>query len=353
MPILKTETKGNIKIYTVEKEFSDMVMEQKMSKKIKRGQIKTIIDYNADVFTADGRLLLRFRKNTLPKIHIDKFYDSVIKFAHNTTGNRGTASGSKTMNIATNPRVMSNIFGYFDRWTPFQKYMFKKKGKYPSIDIRECKFNMDFPELYKKAIPLIEDIDELYKKLTPEQYQKQKKKANETHFKIGNSSFTTVTTNVNYQTTTHTDKGDDEDGFGNLAVIERGHYTGGETCFPQYGIGVDVRTGDMLFMDVHQPHANLPIILKDKESKRLSIVCYLRKNVWLRTKGKSKAFYEAHNKSVRSLRFLDPKKSKEIAEKNELNKTKKVEKIEKKEKKSKSKSKTKRKTQKNKKGWFF
>jgi hypothetical protein len=299
MPILKTETKGNIKVYTVEKEFPDLVMEQKMSKKINSNQIKLIIDYNADVFTVDGHLLLRFRKNALPKTHIDTFYDSVIKFAHNTTANRGTASGSKTMNISTNPRVMSNIFGYFDRWTPFQKYMFKKKGKYPSIDIRECKFNMDFPELYKKAIPLVEDIDKLYKKLTPDHYQKQKKKANETFFKIGNSSFTTVTTNVNYQTTIHTDKGDDEEGFGNLAVIERGHYTGGETCFPQYGIGVNVRTGDVLFMDVHQLHANLPIKLKTPDAVRLSIVCYLRHKIWENTKNKTRKFFIKHNETVR------------------------------------------------------
>jgi len=309
MPIIKTETKGKIKVYTVEKEFDDNKMEQKMSKKLSRDQIKKIIDHDADVFTADGKLLLRFRKDVLPKTHIDQFYDSVIKFAHNTTGNRGTASGSKKKDLATNPRVMSNIFGYFDRWTPFQKYMFKKKGKRPSIDIRECKFNMDSPDLYQKTIPLIEDIDELYKKLTPDQYKKQIAKANDTHFRVGKTSFTTITTNVNYQTAIHTDKGDDEEGFGNLAVIERGKYEGGETCFPQYGVGVDVRTGDMLFMDVHEPHANLPIILKEKDAKRLSIVCYLRKNVWLRTKGKSKQFFEAHNKSVRALRFLDPKKN--------------------------------------------
>ena len=315
MPILKIETKGKIKVYTVEKEFNDEKMEQKMSNKITRIQIKKIIDHDADVYTAEGELLIRFRKNTLPKTHIDAFYDAVIKFAHNTTGNRGTASGSKTMNIATNPRVMSNIFGYFDRWTPYQKYMFKKKGKWPSIDIRECRFNMDSPDLYEKTIPLIDDIDELYKKLTPDHYAKQIKKANDTHFRVGKTAFTTITTNVNYQTTIHTDKGDDEEGFGNLAVIERGKYEGGETCFPQYGIGVDVRTGDMLFMDVHEPHANLPIILKEKDAKRLSIVCYLRKNVWLRTKGKSKEFFEAHNKTVRSLRFLDPKKNKEVKNK--------------------------------------
>ena len=347
MPIIKTESKGKIKVYTVEKEFSDDKMEQKMSKKLSRDQIKKIIDHDADVFTSDGLLLLRFRKDALPKTHIDAFHDAVIKFAHNTTGNRGTASGSKKKDLATNPRVMSNIFGYFDRWTPYQKYMFKKKGKWPSIDIRECRFNMDSPDLYQKTIPLIEDIDDLYKKLTPEHYVKQMKKANETYFRIGKTSFTTITTNVNYQTATHTDKGDDEEGFGNLAVIERGKYEGGETCFPQYGIGVDVRNGDMLFMDVHQPHANLPIILKEKDAKRLSIVCYLRKNVWLRTKGKSKQFFEAHNKSVRSLRFLDPKKNNDTQNKKKTQKN--TEKSM--DKKNIKHNKTQKKSKKN--GWFF
>jgi hypothetical protein len=155
---------------------------------------------------------------------------------------------------------------------------------------------------YKKTIPLIKEIDELYAKLTPEQYKLQRKKANETHFKIPNTSFTTVTTNVNYQTSTHTDKGDDDEGFGNLAVIERGNYTGGETCFPQYGIGVDVRNGDILFMDVHQPHSNLPIVKKEKDTIRLSIVCYLRKKVWLNTKNRTRKFYEKHTKTMKNMR---------------------------------------------------
>jgi hypothetical protein len=163
---------------------------------------------------------------------------------------------------------------------------------------------MVYPEKYQKTIPLIKEIDTLYEKLTPDQYAAQRKKANQTHFKIPSTAFTTVTTNLNYQTSIHTDKGDDEEGFGNLAVIEKGPgYKGGETCFPQYGIGVDVRTGDILFMDVHQPHANLPIHLNDKEeSKRLSIVCYLRKNVWLRTQNKTKKFYESHRKTMKKLR---------------------------------------------------
>jgi hypothetical protein len=304
MTIIKKEKKGKISIYTVEKDYDDTKMEKKMNKMLKRDDITTIIDHDADVYTSEGNLLLRFRKNALKKDNTDAFYDNIIKFAKNVSGNRGSATGSKNKSIWTNPKVMSNIFGFFDRWSPIQKVMFKRLNKYPSVDVRECRFNMDYPEEYKKTIPLIKEIDSLYASLTPDQYAKQRKKANQTHFKIPGTAFTTITTNVNYQTSIHTDRGDDEEGFGNLAVIEKGHYDGGETCFPQYGIGVDVRTGDMLFMDVHEPHANLPIKPVDKESYRLSIVCYLRKNVWLRTKNKTRKFYESHRKTMKNMRSV-------------------------------------------------
>jgi len=301
MTIIKKEKKGNVQILTVKKDIDDEKMEKKMNTFIKRDDIDTIIDYDADVYTEDGKLLLRFRKKVLNNQHIDAFYENVIKFAKNKSGLRGSASGSKKKNYS-DKKVMSNIFGYFDRWSPGQKAVFKKRGKTPSIAVRECRFNMDYPEEYKKTIPLIKDIDELYSKLTPEQYKLQRKAANQTHFKIPGTSFTTITTNVNYTTTTHQDSGDFLPGCGNLAVIERGKYKGAETCFPQYKIGVDVRSGDILFMDVHQPHANLPLILEDKDAVRLSIVCYLRTNVWLRTKNKTRKFYENHNRTVKNLR---------------------------------------------------
>jgi hypothetical protein len=302
MTIIKKEKKGNITILTVEKEFDDEKMESKMNKLLKPKDIKTIIDYDADVYTNEGKLLLRFRKNVLDTQHIDAFYDNIIQFAKNVSALRGRSSGSKSETSFSDKKVMSNIFGYFDSWSPAQKIIFKARGVTPSLMVRQCRFNMDNPEKYKKTIPLIKDIDDLYAKLTPEQYKLQRRKANQTYFKIPGTSFTTVTTNINYQTSTHKDKGDDEEGFGNLAVIERGEYTGAETCFPQYGIGVNVRSGDILFMDVHQPHANLPMHKKEKNAIRLSIVCYLRKNVWLRSKKKTRRFYESHNKTVKNLR---------------------------------------------------
>jgi hypothetical protein len=197
---------------------------------------------------------------------------------------------------------MTNIFGYFDRWSARQKYIFKQRGMKIPLAVRECRFNMDYPEEYKKTLPMIKDVDELYHKLTPDHYAKQRKKADQTHFKIPGTAFTTITTNVNFQTTIHKDSGDDSEGFGNLLAIERGGYDGGETCFPQYGVGVDVRTGDALFMNVHEWHANLPIKLKTPESIRLSIVCYLRYNIWDRTKNKTRKFFERHNQTVRRSR---------------------------------------------------
>jgi len=301
--IIKTEKKDGITIYYVDKDYDDDALKKVMNKKLKRNQIKTIIDHDADVYTADEKLLLRFRKNKLNKTKIQDFYDNVIQFAKGPTTNRGSASGSTHKNVKENPKIMTNILGYFDGFSPKQKFIFKQRGKpLPKITVRETRFLQEYPDKFKKAIPLIEEIDHYYEKYIPAQYTLQKRKARQTPFHISNTAFTTVTTNVNYQTTVHTDKGDDAEGFGNLIVIEHGEYTGGETCFPQYGVGVDIRTGDVIYMDVHQPHGNLDIQLKTKDAVRLSIVCYLRKKIWDQTRGKTKKFMVAHNRTLRNIK---------------------------------------------------
>jgi hypothetical protein len=299
--LIKKEKKGNVTIYYVDKDVSDEKMVALSNTHVKPNQIDLIIDDDADVYTVDNQLLLRFRKGKLSKAKVDEFYDGIIKFAKNTSSNRGSTSGSASKNVYDNPKIMSNIFGFFDKFSPSQKVLMKKKGK-KLIEVRECRFNMDHPENYKQTLPLIKEIDHYYEKLVPDKYAKQKKKANQTAFKINGTSFTTVTTNVNFQTTIHKDRGDDSEGFGNLVVIEKGRYSGAETCFPQYGVGVNVRTGDILLMNVHEWHGNLPMKLIDKDAIRLSIVCYLRYKIWEKTKNKTKKFMITHNKTVKNLR---------------------------------------------------
>jgi hypothetical protein len=303
--IIKKEKKGNVTVYYLDKEYDDNKMEKKLNTKIKREHISLIIKDDADVFNKEGHLLLRFRKNKLKKENTDAFYENVIHFAKNTSSNRGNTTGDKHGDVSTNKKIMSNILGYFDKLAPNQKLAYKTRGKHlPKITVRETRFNQDHPDNFKKLVPLIKEIDNYYEQYIPENYGKQRRKANQTPFRIPGTAFTTITTNVNFQTFIHTDKGDDNEGFGNLAVIERGEYKGGETCFPQYGVGVDVRTGDVLYMDVHQPHANLPLELESPDVIRLSIVCYLRTSIWKQTRGKSKAFMEQHTRAMRKLRHV-------------------------------------------------
>ena len=301
--------KGKITIYIVEKDYDNNQLQKILNKKLKPSDISFIINEDADVYTKEGKLLLKFRKNVLDKKYIDSFYDNVIKFAELKSNNRGNAVGSKKRNVYENEKIKSNIIGFFDTLSIQQKYLLKQQKNKNIISVRPTRFNVDFPEKYEKLLPLVQQIDEYYKKLTPEHYEKQRKKANQTHFKIKNTSFTTITTNVNFQTTIHTDKGDDDEGFGNLSVIEKGKYTGGETCFPQYGIGVNVRLGDILFMDVHEAHGNLPIITENDDVKRLSIVCYLRKKIWEKTKGKSKEFFNNQINLIKNIKSNKNKKS--------------------------------------------
>lgn len=321
--IIEKKKKANVTTYIVDKDYDDAKLDTILNTKIKPNQIKNIIDNDADVYTVDGELLLRFRKNKLNKHYTTEFYDNVIEFACTKTSNRGSASGSKRRNNWDNPQVMTNIIGFFDQMSPRQKFILKQQGKTLKTTVRQCKFNMDNPEKYKKLLPLIKQIDQYYKQYVPSNYKAQYKKAKQTPFKIDGTSFTTITTNVNFQTTVHTDKGDDDEGYGNLAVIEHGKYKGGETCFPQYGIGVNVRTGDILFMNVHKPHGNLPVVFETKDAKRLSIVCYLRRQIWEKTKGKSKQFMITQNNMIKNARTSGTKNKTIKQNKTKKNKTRK------------------------------
>jgi len=302
--VIRKEKKGDVDVYYVDKNMSDDAISNLKGTFVKKSQISLIINSDADVYTNDNKLLLKFRKNKLPLNQVDKFYDNVIQYARNNyTSNRGSASGTrKNANVRINAKVASNVIGYMDTFSPQQKFLLKKQNRTVKFNVRECRFNMLHPDKYKELFPLVQSIDKYYKKLIPAQFEKQFRKAKQTHFKIANTSFTTITTNVNFRTTMHQDKGDDAEGFGNLTVIERGKYTGAETCLPQYGIGVNVRNGDVLFMDVHEWHGNLPMVSESKDATRLSIVCYLRHIVWKNTKGVTRNEMIKHNESVKHIR---------------------------------------------------
>ena len=99
-------------------------------------------------------------------------------------------------------------------------------------------------------------------------------------------------------------------------MIERGKYHGGNTLFPRYKIGFNIRTGDYIEMDVHDWHCNtemyetaedkaynktLPRVYYDdpstgtlggdKDFTRISFVCYFREKLQDCTEGDTRKYY--------------------------------------------------------------
>jgi hypothetical protein len=175
--------------------------------------------------------------------------------------NRGFASGSKERQIHANYErsnpVHSTVAGYID--SPNNK-----------MPCRLSHFSKIHFEKYQEGIPMMKDVDKLFKATLPDKYNNQYEKATKTKFRIEETAFTTITINYNFQTALHVDKGDCKEGFGVLVVC--GDDTcGGALLFPRYNIGVLVTTGDVLFMNVHEYHCNSSVI-----GERMSFVFYLR-----------------------------------------------------------------------------
>ena len=280
-PVINKDTSKKIPVYTVKKILTDEETAECKGKFMTDKNYPVILKESADIYTEDGQLLVRFRKDVLSQKKIDDAYDALKEFMKKTTTDRGIASGSdKGLGTGEKTPVMSNILGYFDKWSISQKSTFKRSGIKAPGPCRLCTFNVKFPQKWRRVVPLIQEIDALYAELCPKEHASQRKAAKSTPFHIKGTAFSTITTNLNFRTAAHTDSGDWPEGFGNLVVIEHGTpYKGACTGFPQYGVAIDCRTRDFLAMDVHQVHGNTEMEPTDDQSQRLSLVSYLREGI--------------------------------------------------------------------------
>ena len=64
--VIRKEKKGDVDVYYVDKKMSDDAMSKLKGTFVKKSQISLIINSDADVYTNDNKLLLKFRKNKLP-----------------------------------------------------------------------------------------------------------------------------------------------------------------------------------------------------------------------------------------------------------------------------------------------
>lgn len=295
-----------------------------------------IIDEDIDVYREDENgvkhLLAKLRKNVIPSDMLELGWRSFYKTAA-PSRNRGAAAGpidlksqywkkrkpvevdkwgarymqdGKVSKMRVNNNVFSSVLGYFEE-TPFM-----------GLPCRLTSYTQKYFDQYKNGIPFLQTIDGFFKKLVPGPHAKQLAQAKKRpEFQIENTAFSSLTMNRNFRTALHKDAGDFQEGFGNLTVLEYGKYSGGETLFPQYGIGFNVRAGDFLAMDVHQWHTNselyetasqkeynkkLPKIYENDEStgtlgqdkpfSRISFVCYLREKLVKCDPKKTVAYYK-------------------------------------------------------------
>lgn len=237
-----------------------------------------IIREDTDAYDLSGNMLFRFRKNVIP---IDVLMQGVdnFKYSIELTEGRGITSGSShkrilkdgtVSKITVGNKVLSGNVGFMDsnamvsycRLTAFGRRHFEK---------------------YEKGIPFVKRIDELYKQLCPEHYSTQKMFAEATNpsYVIGDTAFTTVTVNQDFRTACHQDSGDLPDGFGNLIAYREGNWSGCYFTLPEWGVGIELKNGDALFVDVHKWHGNTEFknFDENKGDKRISFVLYYREQM--------------------------------------------------------------------------
>jgi hypothetical protein len=336
------DKKDKKKVLKVKSILTDEELENKEGEYFPESHYNKIIKTDYDVYGIfeDGteKLLLKFRKNVIPNDICTNAYLALEKHAQHKNRNRGAAAGK--INIKKLPKYvgkltqkgsfrvfykskngkttkdnignmsMSNIAGYYDK-PDRNLYMNNKKTKknkknsksgksgksdksgksgksgydiYGNPLCRTTQFTKNEVEKWKNTIPLIKQADKQFKLLVPNRHKIQLQRAQLTsNYQIEDTAYSTITTNFDWRTACHKDRGDLEEGFGNLIVLEKSKsipgscedYKGGYLGFPKWGLCIDVRQGDFLCMDVHEWHCNTPI----NGEGRLSVVFYLRENM--------------------------------------------------------------------------
>ena len=214
--------------------------------------------------------------------------------------------GGKVSKMIVNNVVASGVIGYYEK-TPFLKQPCRLTG-YTRRGLRQ----------FLHGIPFLQAIDGQFKKLVPEAHKKQLAAVSKKPlYQIADTAFSTLTINMNFRTAAHKDAGDYPQGFGNLSVIEWGRYHGGETLFPRFRVGINLRTSDFVAMNVHQHHCNakiyetaedkaynkaLPdirtrdpatgVIGSQELYQRISFVCYFREKIEECIEKDTKDYYE-------------------------------------------------------------
>ena len=270
-------------------------------------KIDNIINENCDLYDQDtGEIVFSFKKGIIP----DELYDidaKIIKHSQSLSYNRGQAGGivnssglrkgMETWNkkpecpcdkngnpLPSNHNKFSSYFKYEDgRISKRQRsnsVASQSIGGFDKSTTHPCRlthFTKNNLEAFQTIFPLCKYISNEYFSYTPDKWLRQYEKYQNSppDFVIPDTNFSTLTINMDFRTAAHRDRGDCKDGLTAFTVKKCGEYRGGELCFPEYHVGLNVEQGDLLLFNPHTPHCNNPIIGKG----RMSFVLYLREKM--------------------------------------------------------------------------
>lgn len=266
--------------YRVRNQLSDAQMLEMEGKMLNPDDYSILITGPARVLLPDGRPLCVYRPKAIPESLKELSLPTLNRLRNTLTSNRGAASGTERVQGASKRSyargVASSIIGSFD----------------PAGAKRYCRltaFTAQHREEWEGLQPLFQEIAANLERDVPERFANQMREARKTSpdWVIPGTPFTTVTVNHTYPTGVHRDKGDLDSGFSTLAVFRRGEYQGGQLCFPQYRIAVDMQDRDLLLMEAHAWHGNCQFVPEPKRLpggqldgdpgfERVSIVSYFR-----------------------------------------------------------------------------
>jgi len=259
--------------------------------------IKHHITEDTKIVNENDDILAVFKKNAVPKEVVDKCRGAFRK-SISVSNNRGQAAGPIPDHVKVGDKIdgltVGKIMG--NRFLPLLKSgKLSKSAKAKAVKSSIIGFSDRYPRIpycrtsmwtqrnwkeYNKCLPYIKYVDSFFKQHAPARYKIQKKMAEKSSqdFIIKDTAFSTVTVNKNFRTAGHFDNGDLKEGFGNLGVISQGQYDGAITVIPRYGIGLDLKDGDLAIFDVHELHGNTETTTKTFY-ERISIVCYYREKM--------------------------------------------------------------------------
>ncbi len=217
---------------------------------------------DAVVYKPNGEVLFKLVRNVLPLELCDAAWEA-LRSVSADAAHRIVASGLAD----PGENGVSDVVGFLNR-----------TGRHGLDYCRLTGWSMGNPDRFAQAMPFFQKIDRVFQTHMPDRHAAQMAKVRETDpaFVIDRTAFTTVTVNKNFRTGVHTDSGDLKEGFGVITCLRAGEFTGGELIFPKYRVAVEFGTQDVLLCDVHEYHANAPILGVEDEFERMSCVLYYR-----------------------------------------------------------------------------